>query len=93
MPVHVELPGWAQSAVVSAGPDRERGPRSSRTNEAKSAVGSALGRKFLGYALWVANGREGQMRGGEEAAAGLQGPHPATQDRLWSGLEYFHLPA
>jgi RNA-directed DNA polymerase len=27
-------------------------------NEAKSAVGGALGRKFLGYALWVAPGRE-----------------------------------
>lgn len=27
-------------------------------NEAKSAVASALGRKFLGYALWVAKGRE-----------------------------------
>ena len=27
-------------------------------NEAKSAVTSALGRKFLGYALWVAKGRE-----------------------------------
>jgi RNA-directed DNA polymerase len=27
-------------------------------NEAKSAVGSALGRKFLGYALWVGKGRE-----------------------------------
>jgi RNA-directed DNA polymerase len=27
-------------------------------NEAKSAVGSALGRKFLGYALWVAKGGE-----------------------------------
>lgn len=27
-------------------------------NEAKSAVGSALGRKFLGYELWVALGRE-----------------------------------
>ena len=27
-------------------------------NEAKSAVSSALGRKFLGYALWVAKGRE-----------------------------------
>ena len=27
-------------------------------NEAKSAVGSALGRKFLGYALWAAKGRE-----------------------------------
>jgi RNA-directed DNA polymerase len=27
-------------------------------NEAKSTVGSAFGRKFLGYALWVATGRE-----------------------------------
>ncbi len=27
-------------------------------NEAKSAVASALGRKFLGYALWVAKGKE-----------------------------------
>lgn len=27
-------------------------------NEAKSAVGSALGRKFLGYQLWAAKGRE-----------------------------------
>lgn len=27
-------------------------------NEAKCAVGSALGRKFLGYELWLANGRE-----------------------------------
>ncbi len=27
-------------------------------NEAKSAVASALGRKFVGYALWVAKGRE-----------------------------------
>ncbi len=27
-------------------------------NEAKSAVGSALGGKFLGYALWVGKGRE-----------------------------------
>jgi len=27
-------------------------------NEAKSAVGSAFGRKFLGYALWAAKGRE-----------------------------------
>jgi RNA-directed DNA polymerase len=27
-------------------------------NEAKSAVASAFGRKFLGYALWVAKGRE-----------------------------------
>jgi len=27
-------------------------------NDAKSAVASAFGRKFLGYALWVAQGRE-----------------------------------
>lgn len=27
-------------------------------NEAKSAVGSTFGRKFLGYALWAAKGRE-----------------------------------
>jgi RNA-directed DNA polymerase len=27
-------------------------------NEAKSTVGSAFGRKFLGYALWVAKGKE-----------------------------------
>jgi RNA-directed DNA polymerase len=27
-------------------------------NEAKSAVGSALGRKFLGYELWLSKGRE-----------------------------------
>ncbi len=29
-----------------------------QVNEAKSAVASAFGRKFLGYALWVAKGRE-----------------------------------
>jgi RNA-directed DNA polymerase len=29
-----------------------------RINEAKSAVGSAFGRKFLGYSLWVAAGKE-----------------------------------
>ncbi|MBZ0224520.1 MAG: group II intron reverse transcriptase/maturase [Comamonas sp.] len=29
-----------------------------QVNEAKSAVSSALGRSFLGYALWVAKGRE-----------------------------------
>ncbi len=29
-------------------------------NEAKSAVASAFGRKFLGYALWVAKGKEVQ---------------------------------
>ena len=29
-----------------------------KVNEAKSAVASAYGRKFLGYSLWVAKGRE-----------------------------------
>ena len=29
-----------------------------QVNEAKSAVASAFGRKFLGYALWVAKGKE-----------------------------------
>lgn len=29
-----------------------------QVNEAKSAVGSAFGRKFLGYELWVAQGKE-----------------------------------
>jgi RNA-directed DNA polymerase len=31
-------------------------------NEAKSAVASACGRKFLGYALWVAKGKEVKCR-------------------------------
>jgi RNA-directed DNA polymerase len=31
-------------------------------NEAKSAVGSAFGRKFLGYALWVAKGKEVKLK-------------------------------
>lgn len=31
-------------------------------NEAKSAVASAFGRKFLGYALWVAKGREAKCK-------------------------------
>jgi RNA-directed DNA polymerase len=35
-------------------------------NEAKSAVGSAFGRKFLGYALWVGEGEgEGKGKGKE----------------------------
>ena len=36
-------------------------------NEAKSAVCSALGRKFLGYALWVAKGREVKCKVAEKA--------------------------
>jgi RNA-directed DNA polymerase len=31
-------------------------------NEAKSAVGSVFGRKFLGYALWVAKGKEVKLK-------------------------------
>ena len=34
------------------------GKRSSKVNETKSAVASAIGRKFLGYTLWVAPGGE-----------------------------------
>ena len=36
-------------------------------NEAKSAVVSALGRKFLGYALWVAKGLEVKCKVAEKA--------------------------
>lgn len=36
-------------------------------NEAKSAVGSALGRKFLGYTLWVAKGREVKCKVADKA--------------------------
>jgi len=36
-------------------------------NEAKSAVGSAFGRKFLGYALWVATGREVKCKVADKA--------------------------
>ncbi len=31
-------------------------------NEAKSALASAFGRKFLGYALWVGKGREVKLK-------------------------------
>lgn len=36
-------------------------------NEAKSAVASALGRKFLGYALWVAKGGEVKCKVADKA--------------------------
>lgn len=36
-------------------------------NEAKSAVASAFGRKFLGYALWLAKGREVKCKVAEKA--------------------------
>lgn len=36
-------------------------------NDAKSAVCSAFGRKFLGYALWVAKGREVKCKVAEKA--------------------------
>nr|WP_286775512.1 group II intron reverse transcriptase/maturase [[Pseudomonas] sp. BICA1-14] len=36
-------------------------------NEAKSAVTSALGRRFLGYALWVAKGREVKCKVADKA--------------------------
>jgi RNA-directed DNA polymerase len=40
-----------------------------QVNEAKSAVGSAFGRKFLGYALWVAKGREVKCAVADKALA------------------------
>ncbi len=46
--------GWRVMALL-----RKRYARLKlQINEAKSAVGSALGRKFLGYVLWVGKGRE-----------------------------------
>jgi RNA-directed DNA polymerase len=36
-------------------------------NEAKSAVGSAFGRKFLGYSLWVGKGREVKCKVADKA--------------------------
>ena len=50
-------------------------------NEAKSAVGSVFGRKFLGYALWVAKGREVKCAVAQGHGP-LQGPHPATHTPL-----------
>jgi len=41
-------------------------------NEAKSAVGSAFGRKFLGYALWVAPGREVKYKVADKALANFK---------------------
>jgi RNA-directed DNA polymerase len=41
-------------------------------NEAKSAVASALGRKFLGYELWVAKGREVQCAVARKAQANFK---------------------
>jgi RNA-directed DNA polymerase len=41
-------------------------------NEAKSAVCSALGRKFLGYELWVAKGREVKCKVAHKAQANFK---------------------
>ena len=41
-------------------------------NEAKSAVGSALGRKFLGYELWVAKGHEVKCAVAHQAQANFK---------------------
>jgi len=41
-------------------------------NEAKSAVGNAFGRKFLGYALWVAQGREVKCKVADKALANFK---------------------
>ena len=41
-------------------------------NEAKSAVASVFGRKFLGYSFWVARGARGQTPGGRQAIGDVQ---------------------
>lgn len=41
-------------------------------NEAKSAVGSAFGRKFLGYSLWVGKGREVKLKVADKAMASFK---------------------
>jgi RNA-directed DNA polymerase len=41
-------------------------------NEAKSAVASAFGRKFLRYALWVAKGREVKCKVAEKSLDNLR---------------------
>jgi RNA-directed DNA polymerase len=41
-------------------------------NEAKSAVGSAFGRKFLGYALWVGKGKEVKCKVADKALAAFK---------------------
>ena len=51
-------------------------------NEAKSAVGSALGRKFLGYELWGGQGQASQMCSGLQGTGQLQGSNPATHAPL-----------
>lgn len=43
-----------------------------QVNEAKSAVGSAFGRKFLGYSLWVAKGREVKCKVADKALANFK---------------------
>jgi RNA-directed DNA polymerase len=40
-----------------------------KVNETKSAVASVFGRKFLGYSLWVAKGREVKCRVADKAMA------------------------
>jgi RNA-directed DNA polymerase len=47
-------------------------------NEAKSAVGSAFGRKFLGYALWVAMGREVKCKVADKALDDFKGNSPTN---------------
>ena len=41
-------------------------------NEAKSAVASAFGRKFLGYALWVAKGKEVKCKVADRSMQGFK---------------------
>ena len=47
-------------------------------NEAKSAVASVFGRKFLGYSLWVARGTSGQTQSGGQATGDVQAAGAAT---------------
>ena len=51
-------------------------------NEAKSAVASVFGRKFLGYSFWVAPGGMVKRRRGLQAHGDVQAAHQATDAAL-----------
>ena len=54
-----------------------------RVNEAKSAVGSVFGRKFLGYSLWAApKGGRRQTQGGSQADGNVQAADQTTEPTL-----------
>ena len=52
-------------------------------NEAKSAVGSAFGRKFLGYSLWVGKGKEVKCAVAKKGTGKLQDPNTPTHTPQW----------